>query len=83
MPLAILEHNALQDLELATYAGGEAQAYVAIADDIAYDAHDLDDGLRAGLFRIEDLREVPFLAELLAEIDARYPNLTSPAGSMS
>ena len=74
VPLAILEYNALQDLELATHAGGEAQA-AAIADDIAYDAHDLDDGLRAGLFRIEDLREVPFLATLLEEIDARYPNL--------
>src|SRR5215217_7192976 len=74
VPLAILEYNAQQDLELATYAGGEAQA-AAIADDIAYDAHDIDDGLRAGLFRIEDLREVPFLAELLQEIDARYPSL--------
>jgi dGTPase len=74
VPLAILEYNAQQDMELATHAGGEAQA-AAIADDIAYDAHDLDDGLRAGLFQIEDLREVPFLAGLLAEIDARYPNL--------
>jgi dGTPase len=74
VPLAILEYNAQQDLELATYAGGEAQA-AAIADDIAYDAHDIDDGLRAGLFRIEDLREVPFLAELLQEIDSRYPSL--------
>ena len=69
VPLAILEYNAQQDLELATHAGGEAQA-AAIADDIAYDAHDIDDGLRAGLFRIEDLREVPFLATLLQEIDA-------------
>src|SRR5918996_3698749 len=60
VPLAILEYNAEQDLELATHAGGEAQA-AAIADDIAYDAHDIDDGLRAGLFGIEDLREVPFL----------------------
>ena len=74
VPLAILEYNAQQDLELATHAGGEAQA-AAIADDIAYDAHDLDDGLRAGLFEIEDLREVPFLATLLQEIEARYPNL--------
>ena len=74
VPLAILEYNAQQDLELATHAGGEAQA-AAIADDIAYDAHDIDDGLRAGLFRIEELREVPFLEGLLAEIDARYPAL--------
>ncbi|MGO4388586.1 deoxyguanosinetriphosphate triphosphohydrolase [Microvirga sp. 2YAF29] len=74
VPLAIMEYNALQDLELATYAGGEAQA-AAIADDIAYDAHDIDDGLRAGLFKIEDLREVPFLAGLLDEIDGRWPGL--------
>jgi dGTPase len=74
VPLAILEYNAQQDLELATHAGGEAQA-AAIADDIAYDAHDIDDGLRAGLFGIEELREVPFLEGLLAEIDARYPAL--------
>ncbi|NIX77235.1 deoxyguanosinetriphosphate triphosphohydrolase [Microvirga terricola] len=74
IPLAILEYNAQQDLELATYASAEAQA-AAIADDIAYDAHDIDDGLRAGLFGVEDLREVPFLDTLLREIEARYPKL--------
>ncbi|GEO14481.1 deoxyguanosinetriphosphate triphosphohydrolase-like protein [Microvirga aerophila] len=74
VPLAILEYNAQHDLELATYASGEAQA-AAIADDIAYDSHDIDDGLRAALFDIEELREVPFLDEILTEIDARYPGL--------
>jgi len=74
VPLAILEYNAVQDLELATHAGGEAQA-AAVADDIAYNAHDIDDGLRAGLFDIEALREVAFLDELLREIDGRYPGL--------
>ncbi len=74
VPLAILEYNAQQDLELSTYASAEAQA-AAIADDIAYDAHDIDDGLRAGLFDIEDLRDVPFLDELLREIDGRWPGL--------
>jgi dGTPase len=74
VPLAILEYNAQHDLELSTYASGEAQA-AAIADDIAYDSHDIDDGLRAGLFDIEELREVPFLDEILTEIDARYPGL--------
>jgi dGTPase len=74
VPLAILEYNEQQDLWLATHAGGEAQA-AAIADDIAYNSHDLDDGLRAGLFSIEDLREVPFLKDLLQEIDSRYPDL--------
>ncbi|MCG7394528.1 deoxyguanosinetriphosphate triphosphohydrolase [Microvirga sp. ACRRW] len=74
VPLAILEYNAIQNLELATFASGEAQA-AAIADDIAYDAHDIDDGLRAGLFKIDDLREVPLLNEILTEIDSRWPSL--------
>jgi dGTPase len=74
VPLAILEYNGQQDLGLATYASGEAQA-AAIADDIAYDSHDIDDGLRADLFTVEDLREVPFLDELLREVDERYPGL--------
>jgi dGTPase len=74
VPLPLLEYNAQQDLGLETYASGEAQA-AAIADDIAYNAHDIDDGLRAGLFAIEDLREVPFLDGLLVEIELRYPGL--------
>jgi dGTPase len=74
VPLAIVEYNGQQDLGLATYAGGEAQA-AAIADDIAYDSHDIDDGLRAHLFTVEDLREVPFLEELLREVDGLYPGL--------
>jgi dGTPase len=74
IPLAIVEYNASQDLELATHASGEAQA-AAIADDIAYNAHDIDDGLRAGLFAIDELREVPFLDGLLKEIDGLYPGL--------
>jgi dGTPase len=74
VPAPILEYDALHNLQLGTHASAEAQA-AAIADDIAYNAHDIDDGLRAGLFAIEDLREVPFLDELLGEIDARYPGL--------
>ncbi|WP_046863862.1 deoxyguanosinetriphosphate triphosphohydrolase [Microvirga massiliensis] len=74
LPLAILEYNALQDLDLASQAGAEAQA-AAIADDIAYNAHDIDDGLRAGLFDIEELRQAAFLDDLLREIDALHPNL--------
>ena len=77
VPGAILEYNQAQDLRLATHASAEAQA-AALADDIAYDAHDIDDGLRAGLFSIEELAAVPFLAALLGEIDARYPGLEPP-----
>jgi len=74
IPGAILEHDALQDLDLSRFSSGEAQA-AAIADDIAYNAHDIDDGLRAGLLHMEDLASVPFLAELLDEVDGRYPGL--------
>jgi dGTPase len=74
VPRAILEYDAQHDLELSTQASGEAQA-AAIADDIAYDAHDIDDGLRAGLFELDELRAVPFLNELLCEIESRYPGL--------
>lgn len=74
IPVAILEYDALQDLALDTQPGLEAQV-AALADDIAYDSHDLDDGLRAGLFGLADLREVPFLAGLLDEIAALHPGL--------
>jgi dGTPase len=59
---------------LSTQASAEAQV-AAIADDIAYDAHDVDDGLRAGFFAIDELAAVLALADILAEIDAAYPQL--------
>ncbi len=59
-------------LDLATYASLEAQV-AAIADDIAYDNHDLDDGLRAGLFSVEDVLTVPFAAGCWAAVTARFP----------
>lgn len=74
LPFAIRQYAEKQDLLLHTWPGGEAQA-AAIADDIAYDAHDLDDGLRAGLFAVEDMQSVPFLADILKEVDTRYPGL--------
>lgn len=72
----ILEFDALFPLDLAQFASAEAQA-AALADDIAYNAHDLDDGLRAGLFTLEDVAAVPFLAMLLREIDGLYPGLAT------
>ncbi|MDB5571693.1 MAG: deoxyguanosinetriphosphate triphosphohydrolase [Hyphomicrobiales bacterium] len=74
VPAAILEYDALMPLELATWSSAEAQA-AAVADDIAYNAHDIDDGLRAGLFDVEDLREVDFLRDILDEIHALHPGL--------
>lgn len=74
IPAAIIDYQAVQDLRLDTYASAEAQA-AAISDDIAYDAHDIDDGLRAGLFGLDDLRDIPLVGDLLREIDDRYPGL--------
>jgi dGTPase len=74
VPLAIRLYAQRQDLQLWSYAGAEAQA-AAIADDIAYDAHDIDDGLRADLFRLDDIAEVPLVGAILGEIRARYPGL--------
>lgn len=74
IPLGIAEFNASYDLELATFASLEAQV-AALSDDIAYNAHDIDDGLRAGLFTVDDLRAIPVAAGIIAAIDAHYPGL--------
>ncbi|MFK3693153.1 deoxyguanosinetriphosphate triphosphohydrolase [Agrobacterium tumefaciens] len=74
VPLPILEYCQLQDLEIGSYASLEAQV-AAIADDIAYNTHDIDDGLRAGYLTFEMLEEVPFLSGLMAQVRAKYPVL--------
>lgn len=65
------------DLELDTQPGPEAQV-AALADDIAYNNHDIDDGLRAGLFQPDDLADVPFVGEIFAQVAERYPGLQRP-----
>jgi dGTPase len=67
---AILDYNALQDLDLDLYPSAEAQAG-AIADDIAYDAHDIDDGLRARMFALDELATLPLIGDILAQIERR------------
>jgi dGTPase len=67
LPWALREYLALQDLEVHTFASAEAQV-AALADDIAYNNHDIDDGLRAGLFTIAELREVPFVGRVIDEV---------------
>jgi dGTPase len=74
IPVGIAKFNEVYDLELASFASLEAQV-ASIADDIAYDAHDIDDGLRAGLFEIDDLRVVPLAADMIADIDRRFGRL--------
>lgn len=74
VPQAIRDYNATHDLALWSHAGAEAQV-AAIADDIAYDAHDLDDGLRADLFSLPDLSGVPVIGGLLREVREQYPGI--------
>jgi dGTPase len=74
IPVGISDYVKTYDLELWSFASLEAQV-AAIADDIAYDAHDIDDGLRAGLFAVDDLKVMPLTAQIIAEIAQRYPGL--------
>ncbi len=76
VPVGISDFVETFDLELWTFASLEAQA-AAIADDIAYDAHDIDDGLRAGLFAVDDLKVMPVAERMIAAIDGKYPGLDS------
>ena len=71
---AILDYCGRQDLELWSRPSAEAQA-AALSDDIAYDAHDVDDGLRAELFAVDDLADLPLLGDLLRGIDGQHPRL--------
>jgi dGTPase len=71
LPRPIAEYPRLHDLQLWSYPSAEAQAG-AIADDIAYDAHDIDDGLRAEMFSIDDLAGLPLIDDILREIGARH-----------
>ncbi|MEJ5079667.1 MULTISPECIES: deoxyguanosinetriphosphate triphosphohydrolase [unclassified Ochrobactrum] len=74
VPQPILDFNERYDLELSRFASLEAQC-AAIADDIAYNAHDIDDGLRSGLLTLEGLDEVPLTKRLLDIVRTRYPAL--------
>ena len=76
-PSAVVDHPLAARLELDQQAPMEAQI-AAIADDVAYTNHDLDDGLRAGFLQIDELRSVPLAGDALAEVDRRYPGLDLP-----
>lgn len=74
LPRAIVEYAAEQDLELHTHASAEAQV-AALADDIAYNNHDIDDGLRAHLFTLDEICEVPVIGEIVTAVLALYPGV--------
>lgn len=74
VPQIFIDFNEKWDLELGSHASLEAQC-AAVADDIAYNAHDLDDGLRAKLFSLSDLNDVPIAGEALSLVHGKYPKL--------
>lgn len=77
VPDQVFAYCAKQDLELATFASVEAQI-AALADDIAYNNHDIDDGYRAGLFSFDDLATVPLVSRVLEEVRAAHPGIAGP-----
>lgn len=73
LPGAIAEYVERHDLELDTFASAEAQV-AALSDDIAYNNHDIDDGLRAGLFAVKDLADVPLVGPVFHAVRKEYPD---------
>lgn len=74
LPYRLAAYTARHDLELSTHASAEAQV-AALSDDIAYNNHDLHDGLRAGLFTAEDICVLPIVGDAFAEVDKQHPGL--------
>jgi len=73
LPFALAAYNERHDLELHTHASAEAQV-AAVSDDIAYNNHDLMDGLRAGLFPMAEAEALPLVRDATRAVDARYPD---------
>ena len=74
VPKVLTEYSSRHNLELQTYSSGEAQV-AAISDDIAYNHHDVLDGIRAGLLSIDDIRTLPILSSCFNEVDKLYPGI--------
>jgi len=77
VPPTIAEYDSGHPLALDTFPSAEAQV-AALADDIAYNNHDIDDGLRAGLFAVADLADVPLVGPVFHGVASRYPGIEEP-----
>jgi len=74
LPTTIAAFQNKMDLELDTFAGLEAQV-AALSDDIAYNTHDIEDGIRAGFFSLAELAELPLAGDIIREVSALGPSL--------
>ena len=72
--ITLAEYDALHPLELGTHASAEAQV-AALADDIAYNNHDLDDGVRARLFTLEEAAALPLIGDAYQDVRSTHPNI--------
>jgi len=77
LPHAVEVHAEKQDLWLWSWPSAEAQV-AAIADDIAYNVHDMDDGLRAGMFGVAELADLPLIGDVIGQISELWPDLDGP-----
>lgn len=71
---AFRDYDGLDALELETHAGLEAQI-AALSDDIAYNNHDIDDGLRSGLLELEPLLDLPLVGDIFRRVETRWPGI--------
>ena len=77
VPAYVADYSAVHDLELSSQPSAEAQI-AALADDIAYTNHDLDDGLRAGLFTLQDLLDLPLIGEIIRDVSSGHAGIEAP-----
>jgi len=76
LPAAFRDYANFMDLEPHQFAGPEAQV-AALSDDIAYNNHDIDDGIAAGLFTIDDLMDLPIVGDEFRAVKLEYPHLSN------